>query len=386
MPLTVQSLVEFLDASDAIGPPEVQPPWPDASTRGMDQYPIDWRQIAGGRRRDRVPSGIEDFEDWRSILSGLGQGAPTGRAQERVLERGADLCAWYQSLHFYGTGFGIFILEDCLIAMATDIARFVPPLPSSVIGPWLANDLIRAAFGVLYLHEAFHHKVESFAVRLHVAEQRPRYRNYWNPVYMPTRTSGPLEEALANADAHRRFMAEEIWGRSVLPEVRTATDRYLRWRYPLDPVGYRDASLYLSAGDFADGLDVLKSVVQEARTAPLAGTGRWQLAPHMSRGLFSLTSDIWILVSSGSAPRIPSWVFPLYRPVSTRELEKALKRFYGYDRVKGGKGSHVRLKAPGLPTLTLAGGRSDLSPPVLRSVQHALGYRDIGEMLSALEL
>lgn len=63
----------------------------------------------------------------------------------------------------------------------------------------------------------------------------------------------------------------------------------------------------------------------------------------------------------------------------------ALESGYGYVRVKGGgKGSHVRLRAAGLPPLTIPGGRKDLSPVVLRNVAKALGFGDVGALLDAL--
>ena len=56
----------------------------------------------------------------------------------------------------------------------------------------------------------------------------------------------------------------------------------------------------------------------------------------------------------------------------------------GYERTKGGKGSHVKLTAEDKPMLVIPGGRKDLSPVVLRSIAKALGYRNPNELLEGL--
>jgi predicted RNA binding protein YcfA (HicA-like mRNA interferase family) len=61
--------------------------------------------------------------------------------------------------------------------------------------------------------------------------------------------------------------------------------------------------------------------------------------------------------------------------VSTRKMVDALTRHYGYQVTPGGKGSHMKLKRPGAPTLTLPGNRSELSPGVVRQV-----LRDVAQL------
>jgi predicted RNA binding protein YcfA (HicA-like mRNA interferase family) len=240
------------------------------------------------------------------------------------------------------------------------------------------------AFASLFLHEAYHHKTEALAVRLAVAERRPCYRRYWHAVYRPAvGTTGPLEEALANADSYRR-LSENTYRRFVPNEILEAARDYLRWRFPKDPPGYRDAPAYLSNPSFDVGQNTLKSQVQEGVDPPHRTVSQWRVAPNMNESLFGFSSDIWIVVPPGGRPRLPT--FPLYRPASTDDLVRALRRAFGYSSVKGGKGSHMKLKASDLPTLILPGGRKDLSPVVLKNVARALGFGDPGDLLKYLGL
>jgi hypothetical protein len=126
------------------------------------------------------------------------------------------------------------------------------------------------------------------------------------------------------------------------------------------------------------------SQVQEGAKNPHRAAEEWDLAPNISKGLFNLRSDIWVVVSKSRTPRLPT--FPLYRPVSSVDLEKAHRRHYGYQRVKGGKGSHIRLAADGMKKLTLTDRREAVSPVVLRSISHAIGFRDPGDLLAELGL
>jgi predicted RNA binding protein YcfA (HicA-like mRNA interferase family) len=243
------------------------------------------------------------------------------------------------------------------------------------------------ALASLFLHEAYHHKTEALAVRLHVVERVPCYRSYSSSVYEPctkSQTKGPLEEALANAESFVRLV-EPAYGRFVSPEVLEATREYLRWRFPLDPPGYSDAVKYLDRMARDNAQNELRSQVQEGKILPFRPSSQWRLAPNLNESLFGLTSDIWLVVPAGHRPRLPT--FPLYRPVPASSVQARLLSKRGYSRVKGGKGSHVKLKAPGQPTITLpGGGKRDLAPHELRNVARALGFSDSGDLLDYLGL
>jgi hypothetical protein len=382
MGLTVGEIVEHLEAEGQLGLPRASR-WPSYDPEEFDAYLIDWHSLFGVSNREPIFQGIDDPElaDW--IGTNLGMGQPVGEEARREAELRPEVCAWYQPIHFHGHDWGIFILDDCMRRIAGDIARWVPRV--GVGSVWMLQaPLLQMAFASLFLHEAYHHKTESFAVRLDVTERTPRYRNYWAKVFEPAarpRGGGPLEEALANADSFRR-LNEPAHARFVPSDLVRSTRDYLTWRFPLDPPGYSAALNYIRDEANLGGQNLLKSQVQEGVAKPFRTVAQWRMAPNMNESLFGLSSDIWVLVRKGSRPTLPT--FPLYRPVPSLKLEKALRVAYGYTRVKGGKGSHVKLKAPGYPTLILPGDRKDLSPVVLKGVAGDLGFRDSGEFLAAV--
>jgi hypothetical protein len=95
-------------------------------------------------------------------------------------------CAWYCPIHFFGHGWGIYIRESCILPLATDIATFVDWL-SVLASRWeIHRHLLRSAFYVLFLHEQFHHKVESLGFRLLISTRVDRYRPYKTNVHRRT--------------------------------------------------------------------------------------------------------------------------------------------------------------------------------------------------------
>lgn len=126
---------------------------------------------------------------------------------------------------------------------------------------------------------------------------------------------------------------------------------------------------------------LLKSQVQEGAVVPFRSPGDWLMAPRINQSFFNCRSDIWTIVRPGARRVLPT--SPPYPSVSTTSMLKALKEV-GYERTKGGKGSHVKLIGEDLPTLILPGGRKDLSPVVLRNIAKALGYRNPKELAEGL--
>ena len=90
------------------------------------------------------------------------------------------------------------------MSQALRVARFIPKPARPSVG--LARALVRASTYAYFLHEQYHHKVESLAIRLEVIERLPIYTRYDYKVYLPARgTDDQLEEALANASVYRRL-------------------------------------------------------------------------------------------------------------------------------------------------------------------------------------
>ncbi len=285
-------------------------------------------------------------DDLPLLPPGLQPGATVveRRTGEKALrgnwESAVHACAWYRQIAFNGPAFGIFIRQDCMFDLAEEMAPWAFPV-GTVLSVGHADLLLRLAFNYLYLHEQFHHKVESLAIRLAVSERRPVYTPYWRGAYAPHRgTNQLLEEALANADAYHRF-AEPRYAAVGAPPwvdpVRSAR-AFLVDHFRLASPGYSQAVHYLAGRAFAEGQDQLSAVVSQGAIPPPPDWSRWRFATHMLRGLFPITSSIWIVVKVGSWPVVPVSAPPL--SISTKEVERLLPRLH-YRRVPSeGKGSH----------------------------------------------
>lgn len=290
---------------------------------------------------------------------------------------GWERCAWYAPFHTAGPAWGIYMREACLRRMAVDIALFtgfrlraastrLTHLPSQVF--------TGAAFSALYLHEDFHHRVESFAIRLHVASRTPHYREYAARIYRPAYwTDANLEEALANASMWRR--RKEVAYACGLPKVvQQGLSDYLSARIPRDPPGYRMGHLYFADGPWRTGINSLAAQVEMKTLTPrLSEVRRWELAPRLFSPLFSLSHRIYTVLPVGSRSVLPTPTHPAPN-CSSRELIRAAEK-RGYAEVKGGKGSHKKLKRPGAPTLIIPGDEKSLSPGVIATALDAFGMR-----------
>lgn len=311
---TGDDYVDFLQRHGALD--LGQSPWPDARRMNdVDVLPLDWTRLYPRQRPnwDGEPWDLfgdewnPDLDELAAELESGSLPADGGRNLDPVdpATSGWDVCAWYQPMHHHGRDWGIFILEECVLAEARRIARFLPAHTGHRSPFMLAKALVRAATYQFFLHEILHHRVESLAIRLHVLEGRERYRPYNKRVYRPTlMTDDNLEEALANANAHQRI-GQQPYGRWITPVICDATRRYLSWRFSNDPPGYRRASDHLGRTDWEHGLWSLGTQVREAKTSPLQAPEEFGLATGVSKALFNVTSAIWVVVPRGTTPRLP---------------------------------------------------------------------------------
>lgn len=159
---------------------------------GSVAYPVDW----DGLLREPAPEGqAEDFDldiDISELPDGLRPGSTTAHPTAPGALMGPwRRCAWYAPITFYRQGFGIFIRQDCILDLAHDIAPFIFGGGHKISRlDFLA--LRRLAFYKYFLHEQFHHKTESFAIHVAVAENRPVYERYHYFAYRPAKRSCPI--------------------------------------------------------------------------------------------------------------------------------------------------------------------------------------------------
>lgn len=318
------------------------------------------------------------------IMGGSNRVFPVRREPRRP-EPPEPHCAWYCPVHFFGHGWGIYIRESCILSHALDIATFVDWRDVHVPHWDIARQLLGSAFYVFFLHEQFHHKVESLGLRLLISTASDRYRPYKANVYRRAfSTSDCIEESLANAESYRR-LNEPRYTRRVEPAIRAGLRRFLKWSIPQQPPGYREGINFLSEAPYRDGLYDLQSQMLDGRIPPSTPKAHWSVAPNMITSLADITDDIYVVLPKGARPIFrPTSVDP-GATVSSRALEGALTRHYGYRPVAGGKGSHVKLKKPAAPTIILPGNRSTVSPGVVKNVLDALGGHPISRLPDVLD-
>jgi hypothetical protein len=227
-----------------------------------------------------------------------------------------DICAWYQPIHFFGRHWGVYIREKCLRTLALRIAGIIPPrnIRQTVSNKNLfAKDLMLAAFSAIFLHEHFHHKVESLGIRLHVVLGHPVYEDYKKNVYSRVfKTDDCLEEALANAYSYHRINDETYSNFNYPHLMKGVVQGYLQQKFPYEPPGYRRAIDYLTGNKFKTGLCLLQGQVKEGRLNPLQPSHHWLLAPYLTRPLFNFKSspNLFVVVPKGQKSCIPIYRVP----------------------------------------------------------------------------
>lgn len=319
--------------------------------------------------------------------------SPEGAILKRVTRRilGGDRqppephCAWYSPLHFFGHGWGIYIREGCVLSIAAEVAAFIDWQRVNLPPDTIARQLLRSAFYAFFLHEQFHHKVESLGLRLLVATDSDRYRPYKAKVYRATYLkSNCLEESLANAESLRR-LDEPRYVQRIDPAIRAGLRKFLRSAIGAQPPGYKEGLNFVRDEDYRVGLYKLQSEILDGSLTPRTPGTSWSIAPNMITSLADISDRIYVVLPKGARPIFrPTWVDP-GTTVSTRVLAGALTKHYGYQQVPGGKGSHIKLKKPGWPTITLAGNRPVLSPGVVKHALDALGGHPITRLPDLLD-
>jgi hypothetical protein len=370
----VDGILDFLEEYGLFQPPEERVRDPRIGIVGADEQvvEVDWEALT-------TPDFSLDDEFGQSpgldadILGGLGRARDSGeerRLRDTALPPPWDSCAWYAPMHYYGPAWGIYIREDCVLRLALEIGWFVWDSPRTM---QTATDLKNAAFLALFLHEHFHHKLEGFGIRLALADRAApdHYVRYDASVYRASvGTDQNLEEALANADAYQR-VANDPYKRVLPPKIRTALRRWMKWRFKyIDPPGYRMAQHYLRGQDFVAGAETLQTQVFEASLTPTSNPAHWQAGPHLLRSVFSITSDIYLIIPVGAIASFPTRSRPY--TVSVRQTQEWLRR-NGFAILPGrGKGDHERYERADGMQIGLDGGARELSRQIERTIARAL--------------
>jgi predicted RNA binding protein YcfA (HicA-like mRNA interferase family) len=374
-PLSPAAVVETLVGLDLVDL-DADGPWP-SEPDDADAYEPDWSQVHPSETQSRIVPDMPAAEASgnRSAINEVQKRAGGGFLipPPNVL----DALAWYTPVHFFGLGMAIYIRESAVFDVAVAIWNRLDEADREA--PANALGACRAAMSVLYLHEAFHHKIESLAIRYEIVERSRRYIPYSQNVVIPLLRQGSdevLEETLACAEMFRRFKGEDLYTRGISRAVRSATLAMLPEWFESLPPSYKKATGHLDNQSFDRASKILMSQVQEATSTPYRRWDEWTLAPHMLRGLFNCQSITHVLVPVGESPILP-WIghAPALPSVSSRKAIRTLER-EGWQIAAGrGKGSHIRLRRDGRTPLTIPANRESLSPGIVHQIAHAMGVR-----------
>jgi predicted RNA binding protein YcfA (HicA-like mRNA interferase family) len=199
-------------------------------------------------------------------------------------------------------------------------------------------------------------------------------------VYRPQRhePSGPLEEALANADSYLR-LSERRYA-SCLGDFVDGLREYLKSEaFPSQGPGYSHAVNYLRKQEFDDGLATLLTSIRDAHDQ-FHSRDDWKLFREAIRAAFPLRE--FVLLSPVGWKPFPGG--PV-RPLSSREVVRALEGL-NWQVVPGGKGSHVKMAPPDTSVrVTIPHGREHVSMPVLKSLAGPLGVRGVSNVIDMLK-
>ena len=248
--------------------------------------------------------GLDDprIREWWQEIERIIEDERVERAPRVSGEPPEPNCAWYCPIHFFGHGWGIYIRENCILAQTKDIASFVDwravgGSPSSI-----ARQLLRSAFYIFFLHEQFHHKVESLGFRLLISTGTDRYRPYKAKVYRASYlTKDCREESLANAESYRRLGEHRYMDRVDKP-IRDGLRDFLRASITAQPAGYAEGVHYLANAAYRDGLYILQSQILDGALATTTPAGHWSVAPNLITALADITDDIYVVLPRGMQP------------------------------------------------------------------------------------
>lgn len=384
MTLTSDEVIDTLSELGTMAT-ERQSPWPQTQNE-YDIYEIDWDRVL-----DLDPNLGNDspFAQKRGDIEEIGrQIADIANQQPRTVPPNVviDALAWYQPIHYFAQNWGIFITEKAVIEVAGRIASFSrrsPPESPLRLNEQVILRLIGLSLSILYFHEAFHHKVESLAIRLEVVRQEPVYIPYHDGVYVPHQnTDDQLEESLACTEMYRRLSEKRYRKGISVSSLELARDFVSSWIVTLPP-GYRKGMHFVKDADFSSQINRLANQVDAATTKPTRSQSHWSTASHMFRGLFDVERVSHVIVPIGDRAILPWLSDGIYKlSVKRRDLEKFLRKS-GCQQLAGGKGSHAKYQTRDRK-MVIVPAHDDLSALVLRSTAHTLGYPSTRKLLEAI--
>ena len=279
-----------------------------------------------------------------------------------------DALAFYLPFHFFHPHWwGIYVTVEGVNCLADFVNKFTG-------GDVSLGDSIKVARSFVYGHEAFHHKVESYAARLEITHRKPLYRTGFYPLFREVLgTDDCLEEGLASAHGYERVRGKRFHG------ACQALQEYMK----SSPPGYRIADRYIhSPASFNAGRSEWAELNHRRAlpAIPALDTSVWASFPHAFSGIGRVTSKVNYIVHRDSP--LAKWQRLGERYLTYRGLEKRLRKLLGCKRLRGGKGSHERWQAPDGSRFTVPRHPGDLRKGTLAQIVRDAGWKShISEFL-----
>jgi len=254
-----------------------------------------------------------------------------------------DVFAWYCPFHYYGVDYGIYISKIGIHKIAKRIASFLPPLHgiSRLEKNILRDQLKQAAFFYFFIHEHYHHKVESFCTRLELIENQARFIPQSDSVYDRTfLTDENLEECLANGEIIRRLKLESPyknifgnwWGKMYGFNLAEKVISYARSHFE-----HRAAEGYRRAMDFTGPRHGFQKILfeerqflhfsqlQSATLNPLQTDSDWRWERELASPLYDKNIVAYEVLDGSRSSTLPAFAKPLVQVSPRNAMRRAGK-------------------------------------------------------------
>jgi predicted RNA binding protein YcfA (HicA-like mRNA interferase family) len=296
-------------------------------------------------------------------------------------EGGPERLAWYQSMTFYGPEAGIFITTRGILVYSKLFLREFQKMQKAPEYPFATA--MKYAMACLLAHEAFHHDVESFGLKLAATVGAVNlYSDYHRNVYVPNvrpLSDLVLEESLASATEFRKVSAYLDGGLTENEETLKAVLEALEKGYSARPPGYRMGSNYLKNFEFKTAsYDLIRQIAEGRLVAHSFNTPNH--FPITKGRLHDAFVDNAVLIENLFSAQ--GSVFTLAVP--SHHLERYVRQRGFVEQQKRGKGSHSIWKGPNGETITLPHRKDQQGFNTLKSTATALGFASARELVEAV--
>ncbi len=226
-----------------------------------------------------------------------------------------DALAFYLPYHSYSNYWGIYLLPEGIITIMIEMKDFFKNYNISRL------DQVNICKSILYHHEFYHHKVESFGTRLEAVLNQPCYLKGFTPRYNDTAlTSDCFEETCANSYTREETLRKIHCNSEFKVALKTAINDWFKKQ----PDGYKQASYSNSktweteyrVKLYEDYLKSCPGIQGHNRPPTNSIESVWNAAGHLDRGIGNVKSKISYLIRKNS---------PIFKRISIDDLRPVIK-------------------------------------------------------------